>query len=255
MSRTHTEIVDVNHGKGWASFRVEGKGFNNSIDVVSIKYDYHAQNNLGLSIGLTIQKSSDGGLHFDGVTEANFALEPKMHQRCVSGEGPVSEIRTQSYSYGPSGTKMDDQGLFTIEEGIGNACVKTVCITHKYGNTERDGPLTVGHTVLPKGNNQTKLSRKCFTHWYKVVIEIGRSGGLRLQFDFSENPEPPTPINPPNLALNNNNINQNVRGLLNSGGITNGNANNCINLGPRFALTFRFSSSGVVWSIVKKLLM
>ncbi|KAJ7980364.1 hypothetical protein O6P43_003648 [Quillaja saponaria] len=114
--------------------------------------------------------------------------------------------------------------------------VKKLCITHKYGNTERDGPLTVVHTVLPKGNNQTKLSRKCFTHWHKVVIEIGRSGGLRLQFDFSEIPEPPTPINPPNLVLNNNDIDQNVRGLLNSGGITKGNANSCINLDTRLEL-------------------
>ncbi|KAJ7980363.1 hypothetical protein O6P43_003647 [Quillaja saponaria] len=233
--RTHAEILRYNHGKGGASFKVEGRGFNNSNEVVNIKHDYGLENEQGhgieqgSSIGMTIKKSRLGGLQVDVNISANFVMVPERQQRSVTGGGrfSVSEIQTERYSYGPS-----NQGLFIVERARGNnGCVRMLRIMHKYYNTESDGPLIIEHKKIgSKENNQLYTSRKCYSLCLVVKIGIARSGGIHVEVEFSDSPLPPTPVNPMAWILGNisKGGDQNIRGLINSSGTTVGNANGSI---------------------------
>ncbi|KAJ7980361.1 hypothetical protein O6P43_003645 [Quillaja saponaria] len=132
----HGEVLDYNHGKGGATFKVEGRGFNNSTEVVNIVHEYGLENEQGLFIAMKIQNSRGGGLPIEMKTEANFVLVPRQQQKSITGSGrfSVSKIQTESYSYGPSGTSSrdDDRGVFMV--------------------AERDGPLTIEHKKDTVGN-------------------------------------------------------------------------------------------------------
>ncbi|KAJ7955206.1 hypothetical protein O6P43_021835 [Quillaja saponaria] len=126
----HTEIVEYIHGKGTALFRVEGKGINSSTETVSIKHEYgtgdvHGTKFKGLSIEMKVQNSKDNGLRVQMNTEANFVLVPKKKQRYVTRSGRISEIQSESYSYG------GEQGVFTVEKTNRGGCVRMLKITHK----------------------------------------------------------------------------------------------------------------------------
>ncbi|KAJ7980365.1 hypothetical protein O6P43_003649 [Quillaja saponaria] len=231
----HGEVLDYNHGKGDATFKVEGRGFNNSTEVVNIVHEYGLENERGLFIAMKIQNSRGGGLHIEMRTEANFVLVPRRQQKSITGSGSfsVSEIQTESYSYGPSGTtsRDDDRGVFIVEKAIGNGCVRMLRITHKYYNAERDGPLTIEHKKDTVGNGKSYTARKCYSLCFVVKIGIARNGCLHVKVEFSDSQVPPTPINLLASILSNNKGkggNQNVRGLVNSSGTTVGDGNGCI---------------------------
>ncbi|KAJ7980359.1 hypothetical protein O6P43_003643 [Quillaja saponaria] len=228
-------FFDYNHGKGGASFKVEGRGFNNSTEVVNIKHDYGLKNEQGLEykqgfgIGMTIKKSRRVGLQVDVNISANFVMVPERRQRSVTGGGrfSVSEIQTESYSYGPS-----NQGLFIVERARGNnGCVRMLRIMHKYFNTESDGPLIISHEKFDsKENSQSYTGRQCYSLCLVVKIGIARSGDLHVEVEFSDWPLPPTPVNPMARILGNisKGGDQNIRGLINSSGTTVGDANGSI---------------------------
>ncbi|KAJ7955205.1 hypothetical protein O6P43_021834 [Quillaja saponaria] len=144
---THVESLDHDYG----SFSVEGKGFDNSTEVVNIDHGYIAGTNCHRAF-MRIQKSKSCGLWVEMKAMSDFPLVPKRHRRSVTGGGrfSVSEIQSETFSYGPC---TIDQGHLIVEKARGkNGSIKMLRVTHKYYNTERDGPLIICHRI---GKNQT----------------------------------------------------------------------------------------------------